>query len=102
MLVKQFGVLLEVGAVPYKGRLLEMHKFPRLLRGEAVPQSLWSQVPTVISRVGAWSALSVRDRGPNAAANEKGVFCPFYYFFFPLDWLYGNVKTAIIACHHSV
>lgn len=82
--------------MPYKGRLLEKHKFPRLLRGEAVPQSLWSQVPTVISRAEARSALPAWDLGPNAGANEKGVFCLFYYFFL------SDCKTAIIACHHSV
>lgn len=57
-----------------------MRKFPWLLRGEAVPRSLWSQVPTVISRVGARFALPVRDRGPNAGANENGTFCLFYFF----------------------
>lgn len=68
--------------MPYKGHLLEMHKFPRLLRGEVVPQSLWSQVPTVISRVGAQSALSARDLGPNAGANERSVLPLLFIYFF--------------------
>lgn len=83
--------------MPYRRRILEMLKFPRLLRGEAVLQSLWSQVPTVISHAGARAALRVRDWGPNTGANENVRFCLFCYY-----WLYGNVKTAIIACHLSV
>lgn len=86
--------------MPYRRRILEMLKFPRLLRGEAVLQSLWSQVPTVISHVGAQAALPDREWGPNTGANENVRFCLLN--FFPLDWLYGNVKTAIITCHLSV